>query len=40
MVAVFEGRDGDLVCCREEMKLVGKSAAKEFPAGLLKIGVL
>jgi hypothetical protein len=40
VVAVLEGRAGSLVWCGEEKKLDGKSDAKDFPSGLLKIGAL
>ena len=40
VVAVLEGGDGDLVCCGEEMKLVSGSNAKDFLAGLPKIGAI
>jgi hypothetical protein len=37
---VLEGGDGNLVCCGEEMKLVSESDAKDFLAGLPKIGAI
>jgi superoxide reductase len=40
IVAVLQGGDGDLVCCGEDMHLVGASKAKDFLAGLPKIGVI
>ena len=40
VVAVLEEGDGDLVCCSEDMKLVSKSDARNFLAGLPKIGAI
>lgn len=38
VVTVLQGGDGDLVCCGEDMQLVSESDAKDFLAGLPKIG--
>ena len=38
VAAVIQGGDGDLVCCGEDMQLVSESDAKDFLAGLPKIG--
>ena len=40
IVAVIQGGDGNLVCCEEEMQLVNENDAKEFMAGLPKIGAI
>lgn len=40
IVAVIQGGDGTLVCCGKDMQLANESEAKEFMAGLPKIGAL
>jgi len=40
IVAVIQRGDGDLVCCGEDMQLVSESEAKEFMAGLPKVGAI
>jgi len=40
IVAVIQGGDGDLVCCGEDMQLVNESEAKDFWAGLPKVGAI
>ena len=40
VVAVLQGGDGDLVCCGEVMHLVSEGEAKDFTAGLPKIGAI
>ena len=40
VVTVIQGGDGNLVCCGEDMQLVSESEAKDFLAGLPKIGAI
>ena len=40
VAAILEGGDGDLVCCGEDMQLVGESEAANFWSGLPKPGVV